>query len=423
MTATRFDVIVTWYGNRLIAFYLLACVLMTGLQLGYAAEPGMTEWEQAKTEQDPVRRRAADYRAAQAGSLLAMERLLMTCRFHEISLIDIRKAPFVSWSEEAGKGEELTSTQIHGMMLANWAFRNSFLFMDQGHGLMTKARQEMLSGPTTHPLLAMELAWHYHDYEPKDPALARQWFNKAKAWHEADTKREPWLHFCESVDLATVAVNNGYADVAFSAVEQIEKDAVGFKDPYALGMAGMVRGFLQKASWTGKQDLLSAYTTSQANAVNFAQADAEVMRAYVLSFAANTCLTMSEKQPERRQQAYDLFGECATIYDHQAARIWQANSLMWRGRSAQDFDQTAAELRLAMNLLKEVNEEFAQAVVTIWLIQVLAYYKGAEHHDEVLTLADALIPRMKKFGMEQYIPEVKSWRQSVIESRKALTEQ
>lgn len=403
----------------------LALALVAGMNPAHGAEPetpdATTAWAQAQSETDPARRRAADLRAAQAGSLPAMERLLVTGRFQEIALIDVRQPPFSTWNKMESTGDAaLTPQQIHGLMLANWALRNAFLLANHGADVMAQARTEMASGTTTHPLLAMELAWHLHSFEPKDPATARGWFDKAKAWHIADTKADRWLHFCQAVDLATVAVNNGYADVAVQLTESVEQAAPGFNDPYAVGMAALVRAFLQQSAWTGKPDPLGLLATSKAAAATFARADAPVMRAYALTYQAGACLMLAETQPQRRQEAYRLFSECAAIYEQLGAHAWQAMSLTQRARCAETFAASADDLRLAVRLMTTAKEECGQAGVTMWLIQALSFYQPAEHHDEVVSLADALIPRMPALGLAQFIPKVQEWRAHVVESRRAL---
>lgn len=380
------------------------CLLFALPSLLGAAEPdppaAIAAWAEAQAVADPVARRAADLRAARAGSLPAMERLLVTGRFHEIGLIDVRRPPFADWAARPAAGA-ITPSQVHGLALANWVFRNQPRAGRLTPALMGEARRDLERDPVRHPLVAIELSWHLASFDPKDAPAARTWFDRARAMH-ADAGGDPWVGFCHLVDIATVAVNNGYDDVASGLVERVEREAAVIADPYAVGMAASLRAFLQGAPWSGRVDLAAAARSSAAAAAAFAQAQASVMQACALNGQATACQALAADDPPRAGEAMRLLAECAAIYAREGATTWQALALIERAGVAQqmlgDRPQAAADLREAMGLATAPDEQLIRLAAGQQLITLLLGMDRVAHRGEVITLASDGIAIARRLG-------------------------
>lgn len=386
--------------------WLMACIcllLAAPCLRGVEADPpaAVAAWAEAQAVTDPVARRAAELRAARAGSLPAMERLLVTGRFQEIGLIDVRRAPFADWAARQAVGA-ITPSQVHGLALANWVFRNQPRAGRLAPALMGEARRDLERDPVTHPLVAIELSWHLASFEPKDAPAARTWFDRARAMHDADAGGDPWVGFCQLVDIATVAVNNGYEDVAAGLVERVEREAAGIADPYAAGMAASLRAFLQVAAWGGKVDLAAAARSSAAAAAAFAKAQAPVMQACALDGQAKACQALAADDPPRAGEAMRVLAECAAIHAREGATTWQALTLMERAGVAQqmlgDRTQAAADLREAMRLATAPDEQLIRLAAGQQLITLLLGMDRVAHREEVIGLASDGIAIARRLG-------------------------
>src|SRR5262245_24061456 len=121
----------------------------------------------------PDEQRKLVFGLAVAGDVRAAARMIDLEMWDDMVDMPFGTPPNDCWLTTPGEFSGMTGAQVHGCVEQNWAFRHKRELGDALAARLIAARAHMESAPVKSPALGMELAWSWHDFEPKDEPKAR----------------------------------------------------------------------------------------------------------------------------------------------------------------------------------------------------------------------------------------------------------